>query len=152
MANIVFNIAKGRFVELYNRVKANDPAASALVVVPIETAGLETDAVLKDADTLAAVLAGTTNEQVTMGRKVLTDADLAAAVVDDVNDKFAVSIPQITWAAAAGNPISKLLIGYDSDSGAGTDAGIVPLVLLDFTVTPTGTDVIAQTGAFGEAA
>ena len=35
MANIVFNIAKGRVVELYNRVENNDPANSALILVPI---------------------------------------------------------------------------------------------------------------------
>jgi hypothetical protein len=33
--------------------------------------------VLIDKDDLAAVLAGATNEQTTMGRKTLTDADLA---------------------------------------------------------------------------
>ena len=46
MANIVFNIAKGRVVEYYNRVKSNDPANSALILVPIETSGLEADATL----------------------------------------------------------------------------------------------------------
>ena len=56
MANIVFNIAKGRIVELYNRVKGNDPANAALILVPIETSGLESDATLVDKDDLAAVL------------------------------------------------------------------------------------------------
>ena len=54
MANIVFNIAKGRVAELYDRVKSNDPANSAIILVPIETSGLESDATLIDADTLAA--------------------------------------------------------------------------------------------------
>ena len=54
MANIVFNIAKGRIVEYYNRVKSNDPTNAALILVPIETSGLESDATLIDADTLAA--------------------------------------------------------------------------------------------------
>lgn len=31
MANIVFNIAKGRVVELFNRVDTNDPANSAII-------------------------------------------------------------------------------------------------------------------------
>jgi hypothetical protein len=55
MANIVFNIAKGRIVEFYNRVKGDDPANSALILVPIETSGLEADATLIDKDDLAAV-------------------------------------------------------------------------------------------------
>jgi len=93
MANIVFNIAKGRVVEYYNRVENNDPAASALILVPIETTGLETDAVLIDKDDLAAVLSGTTNEQTTMGRKILTDVELAALPApDDTNDRYDVSL------------------------------------------------------------
>src|SRR6185295_19896488 len=66
LSNIVMNIAKGRVVELYNRVKANDPANSALIIVPIETSGLEADSVLVDKDDLAAFLTGATNEQTTM--------------------------------------------------------------------------------------
>ena len=34
MANIVFNIAKGRVIEFYNRVESNDPASSALILIP----------------------------------------------------------------------------------------------------------------------
>jgi hypothetical protein len=35
---------QGPVVEYYNRVKANDPANSALILVPIQTTGLEADA------------------------------------------------------------------------------------------------------------
>src|SRR5690606_36788486 len=79
MANIVFNIAKGRVVEFYNRVKSGDPADSALVLIPIETDGLESDAVLIDKDTVADVLSGDTDEQTTMGRKVPAAAELDGA-------------------------------------------------------------------------
>lgn len=153
MANIVFNIAKGRFVELYNRVKSNDPANSAFILVPIETAGLETDAVLIDKDDLAAVLVGTTNEQTTMGRKTLTDTDLAAfPAPDDANDRYDVSLPTTTWVAAAGNAISKILVCYDSDTTGGTDANIVPLTMFDFAQTPSGADIQITGGVFGRAA
>lgn len=149
MANIVFNIAKGRVVEYYNRVEANDPANAALIIVPIETAGLETDAVLIDKDDLAAVLAGTTNEQTTMGRKTLTDADLAALPApDDTNDRYEVSLPTVTWTAATGNAISKLLVCYDSDTAAGTDSNIIPLTMFDFAVTPSGADIQMTGGVF----
>lgn len=149
MANIVFNIAKGRVKELYNRVKSNDPANSAIIIVPIETAGLETDAALTDADTLAAVLAGATNEQTTMGRKTLTDADLAAlSAPDDTNDRNECDLPTVTWTAAAGNAISKLLVCYDSDTTGGTDASIVPLTMFDFAQTPSGADIQMTGGTF----
>jgi hypothetical protein len=149
MANITFNIAKGRVVELYNRVENNDPANSAIILVPIETTGLETDAVLIDADTLAAVLAGTTNEQTTMGRKVLTDVELASLPApDDTNDRFDLSLPTTVWVGATGNPISKILVCYDSDTTAGTDANIVPLTMFDFAQTPSGSDIQMTGGPF----
>jgi len=149
MANIVLNIAKGRVVEYYNRVENNDPANSAIILVPIETTGLEADSVLIDADTLTAVLAGATNEQTTMGRKTLTDADLAALPApDDANDRYDVSLPTVTWAAAAGNPISKILVCYDSDTTGGTDANIIPLTMFDFVQTPSGSDIQMTTGVF----
>ena len=153
MANIVFNIAKGRVTEFYNRVKRNDPANSALIMVPIETAGLESDATLIDKDTLADVLAGATNEQTTMGRKTLTDVDLAALPApDDTNDRFEISLPTTIWSAAGGNPISKILVAYDPDTTGGTDANIVPMTMFDFAQTPSGSDIQMTGGAFHRAA
>lgn len=149
MANIVFNISKGRVVELYNRVKGNDPTNSALILVPIETSGLEADATLIDADTLAAVLSGTTNEQSTMGRKTLTDSELAALPApDDGNDRYDVSLPSVTWTAASGNAISKILVAYDADTTAGTDSDIVPLTMFDAAATPDGNDLVLNSGVF----
>lgn len=149
MANIVFNIAKGRVVEYYNRVKSNDPANAAIILVPIETSGLEADATLIDADTLAALIAGATNEQTTMGRKTLTDADLAALPApDDGNDRYDVSLPTVTWSAATGNAISKIAVCYDPDTTGGTDSNIVPLTMFDFAQTPSGADIQMTTGVF----
>ena len=149
MANIAYNIAKGRVVEYYNRVKSNDPTNSALILVPIETTGLEADATLIDKDDLAAVLSGTTNEQVTMGRKSLTDTELAAVPApDDGNDRYDVSLPTVTWTAATGNAISKVLVCYDSDTTGGTDAAIIPLTMFDAVVTPDGSDIQLTTGVF----
>lgn len=149
MANIVFNIAKGRVVEYYNRVENDDPVNSAIILVPIETSGLESDATLIDVDTLAALIAGTTNEQTTMGRKTLTQADLAALPApDDTNDRYDVSLPTVTWTAATGNAISKIAVCYDSDTTAGTDSNIIPLTMFDFVQTPSGADIQMTGGVF----
>ena len=153
MANIVFNIAKGRVVELYNRVESNDPTNAAIILVPIETSGLEADSTLIDVDTLSALLSGTTNEQTTMGRKTLTDADLAALPApDDTNDRYEVSLPTVTWTAASGNAISKIAVCYDPDTTGGTDANIIPLTMFDFAQTPSGADIQMTTGVFFRAA
>ena len=149
MANITFNIAKGRVAELYNRVESNDPANSAFILVPIETSGLESDATLIDKDDLSAVLSGTTNEQTTMGRKTLTDSDLAAfpAPVDG-SDYMSLNLPSVTWTAASGNAISKILVCYDSDTTGGTDSAIIPLTMFDFAATPSGLDITMTGGEF----
>lgn len=152
MADFVFNIAKGRVAELYNRVKTNDPANSALVAVVLASAGLETDAVLKDADTLDAVVAGTTNEVTNTGyaRKVLTDADLAAFAADDTNDRVDLDIADLAFGAiTAGDGWAKLLICYDSDTTTGTDANIVPLCAYDAILTPDGSSITLQINAAG---
>jgi hypothetical protein len=153
MADFVFNIAKGRVVEYYNRVKANDPSPSALVIVVLATSGLESDATLKDKDDLAAVVSGATNEVTNTGyaRKVLTDSDLAALPApDDANDRYDIDIADQTWTAvSAGDGWSKLLICYDANTGAGTDADIIPLCAYDFVVTPAGGDIIAQINSSG---
>lgn len=149
MANIVFNISKGRVVELYNRVKSNDPANSALILVPLETSGLQSDATLIDMDDLAAILAGATNEQTTMGRKTLTDAQLVALPApDDTNDRYEVALPAVTWTAATGNPISKILVCYDADTTGGTDSNIIPVTMFDAVATPDGNDLVLQAGNF----
>ena len=152
MANQIFNIGLGRVAELYNRVDLNDPANSALIIAVLATSGIETDAVLKDKDDLAAVVAGTTNEATNSGyaRKTLTDADIVAFAPDDTNDRVDLDIPDQTWTAvAAGDGWNDLLVCYDSDTTGGTDANIVPLTMHDFVLTPDGSDITAQIAAAG---
>ncbi len=148
MSNITFNVAKGKVNEYYDRVKNNDPANSALILVPIETSGLESDATLIDKDDLAAVLSGATNEQTTMGRKTLTDADLSSGSPTDASDYNGRSLPTVTWTGATGNAISKILVCFDSDTTGGADSAIVPLTLFDFAITPDGSDVQLTGGEF----
>lgn len=152
MANLVFNIALGRVAELYNRVDTNDPANSALVVMVLATSGIEADATLRDLDTVAALVAGTTNEVTNSGyaRKVLTDADIVAFAPDDANDRVDLDIPDQTWTGvAAGDGWNDIVIAYDNDTTAGTDANIIPLTLHDFVLTPDGSDITAQIAAAG---
>lgn len=152
MADFVFNVAKGRVAEFYNRVDSNDPANSALIIVVLATSGLETDATLKDSTDLSDVLGGTTNEVTNTGyaRKTLTDADISALTIDYANDRVDLDIPDQTWTGvAAGDGWSKLIVCYDGDTTAGTDANIIPLTAHDFVLTPDGSDITAQINAAG---
>lgn len=149
MADLVFNIAKGRVAELYNRVDSNDPANSALIVVPVD-AGATSDAAMRDFATLAAVLAGGATERTSggWGRKTLTDADLAAMTVDNTNDRMPLDLPDQTWTAVTAGAVTDLLICYDPDTTSGTDSSIVPLTCHDFAITPDGSDVTATISDF----
>lgn len=154
MGNIVFNIALSRVGELYSRVDTNDPANSALIVLLLAATGIESDATLKDVDTVTALVAGTTNEATNTGyaRKVLTDADLVAFAPDDTNDRVDLDIPDQTWTAVANDgtgAVSDLVIAYDNDTTAGTDTNIVPMTLHDFSLTPDGSDITAQVSSAG---
>ena len=153
MADLAFNIAKGRVVEWYNRVKSNDPANSAFIVVLLKVA--EADATLIDYDDLAAILAGSNTEAdfTNYGRVVVTDAELAALPApDDGNDRFDIDMPDSVWANAgngANNNLVKLLICYDSDTTGGADANIIPCAHYDFSVTTDGNTLTAQKDAAG---
>lgn len=151
MADFVFNIAKGRVAELYNRVDSNDPANSALIIVAINR-GAATDATMKDYDTLDALLADAAVAEVTntgYARKTLTDADLVAMAVDDTNDRMPLDLGDQTWTGvAAGTAWTDLVICYDSDTTAGTDVNIVPLTNHTFAITPDGSDIVATIADF----
>lgn len=153
MADGVFNIAKGRAAELYNRVDTNDPANSALIIVALKATGIEADATLIDYDTLSAILAAANDEATNTGyaRKTLTDADLAALTPDDTNNRTDVDIPDQTWTSVqtTGGAWAKLLVCYDNDTTAGDDTNIIPLTHHDFAVTPDGTNILAQINAAG---
>jgi hypothetical protein len=142
VANWVANTAKGKFAYYGTLPATND----AIIVIPLETTGLEADSTLKDSDDVAALLAGSSNEQTTMGRKT---AASVTVTVDDTGDSVSLDCADIVWTAATGNAISKLLFAYDPDTTTGTDSSMIPLVALDFTITPDGSDVTAQINAAG---
>ena len=151
MANQMLNIALGRVTELYIRVDTNDPANAAFIIVVITTTA--TDAVLKDLDTLALIIADVNTAEVTntnYARKTLIDTDLVAFAPDDTNDRVDLDFPDQTWTAvAAGDSWTDVLVCYDNDTATGDDTNIVPMTQHDFAVTPDGSDITAQVAATG---
>ena len=151
MADIVFNIGLGRIVEWYNRVDGNDPTNAVLVIIALVST--DTDAAVKDVDTVSALLALTNTAEATntnYARKVLSDTDLTAYSPDDANDRADLDIPDQTWSSVgSGDNWTDLCIAYDSDSTGGTDANIIPATWHDFSVTSDGNDIIAQIASAG---
>lgn len=154
--NFVFNIAKGAVSGYYQRVDANDPANSAIIIMLLASTNIDTDAVMMDRDTVDALVgAGTACNEATntnYARKVLTEGDLAAFAPDDVNDRVDLDIPDQTWTAVAndgtGN-ISDFVTAWDQDTTGGDDTNLVPMTLHDFALTPDGSDVTAQIATAG---
>ena len=116
-----------------------------------------TEAQGQDLATLAAVIADANFVERTTGgwvRKTLSDVQLAAfPAPDNVNNRYAVQVPSVTWTApvAANNTVG-LLLAYDSDTTVGTDANVVPVSFHDFIVNTDGNDVILNVGDFLRAA
>lgn len=151
MADIVFNVAKGRIATYSDLAAAND----ALLIVPIETTGIVADSVMRDYTTLNAILAAASNEQTTMGRKLVTSGITNAP--DQTNDRVDIDMADLTWVTATGNAISALVVCYVPDTTLGSfltpdgtrDATAIPLSKHDFVVTPNGGDIVAQIAATG---
>lgn len=150
MADVAFNITKGRVTELAHRVRNNDPATAGFVLVALKT--VEANATLIDRATLADILANGSVEATNAGysRKVLDDTVLPAPVTDNANDWSLVSIPEQTWTAvqAAGGNWVALLLCYAPDT-AGADSTFLPIAKFDFAMTIDGVDVIAKIMADG---
>jgi hypothetical protein len=148
LAASVSNYAKGAVSEYMRRVVNNDPANSAIVIVALKASGLEAHATLIDYATLADILAASNDEasNANYARKSLTDANLSAPTIDTSGNKAVSFIPDQTWSAVAtsGGAWGMLVVCYDSDTTAGTDANIIPLTFHDYSVTPDGSDIVAD--------
>lgn len=145
MPDIVFNIAKGRVAELYNRVDLADPAAARLYVIPIN-ANAVSDATAQDVDTFADLITAGVTERTANGwnRKTLAAADLAAFAADDTNNRVDLDFPDQTWTSVSTDAVTDVVICYASVASP-TNAQLIPLTLHDFVVTPSGGDVTLQT-------
>lgn len=148
MADFVFNIAKGRVAELYNRVDTSDPSASRLYVIPVDVAAV-TDATLKDCADFAAVISAGVTERTTGGwnRKTLANTDLGTMTVDNTNDRMPLDIADQTWTGVTTGAVTDVIICYASVASP-TNSQLVPLTLHDFPITPDGSDVTATVADF----
>jgi hypothetical protein len=152
MADGVFNIAKGRAGEFFNRVDANDPANSVLVISLWKT--IPVDDTLNNADDHAAIVTagGVAADFTNYARVILNDTNIALGAPDDTNNRYDYDIPDPTWTAAGGatnNTLVKLTVSYDSDSAAGTDANIIPMTYHDFAITTNGGNLTGTVNAAG---
>jgi hypothetical protein len=140
MADQVFNIAKGSFIE-----KFRDSAAAGGLML-LKTA--ESDATLIDYDTLAQILGGS-NVEADFTNYARKTGLTGTITVDDTNNRVDLDIPDQTWSAAGGasnNTLAKAIFFYQESAA---DSGRVPISHHDFVVTTDGSDVTLQVNAAG---
>ncbi len=154
MANQMFNVAKAKAGEWWERVKNNDPANSAFIVVLLQVS--EADATLIDYDDLGAILGAAGNTEATATnyvRKVLTDSELGVSPTpDDVNDRFDFDLPDQVYTALGGavnNNLVKAILCYDDDTTSGTDANVRPVAHYDWAINTDGSDTTLNFDAAG---
>jgi len=149
MADVVFNIAKGRVNEYVRRVSANDPSTAVLSLVLLKTA--EADATLIDYDSLSALLAGSNTECdfTNYARQTYDDTAMSGEPqVDDTADDQESSLPQKTISSAGGasnNTLAKAILCYDG-LGTNVDANMIPLCAYDASETTNGNDLVIAAG------
>lgn len=146
MADGIFNIAKGAFVE-----KIRD---SGTVVLILLLSANEAEATLIDRDTVALMLAEAGTTEATFTNYARKTGITGTVTVDDTNDRVDVDIPDQTWTSAGNgtnNTLTKLIVAYEESAA---DSGRIPLSHHDFAVTTDSSDVTAQinTAGFGRAA
>lgn len=145
MASHAFNIAKGRAVELVNRVKNGDPAAARLYVIPLST--LVAQATAEDVDDFAALITAGAVEQTAggWGRITIAAADITTPTPDDTNNRFPADFIDVNWGSGGsgpttGNNIVSLVVCYASVASP-TNAQLLPLSHHDFVITADGSQV-----------
>jgi hypothetical protein len=137
MANGAFNISKGRIAHYGTLPAASDGFLLVLFKV------IQADDTLNNYDTLADIKAAANTECdfTNYARKTITSVTVT---VDDTNNWVDVIIGNQVYAAAGGatnNTIVKAVLCYDSDTGTGTDANIVPMTYHDCSATTDGNEL-----------
>lgn len=142
MGDVVFTYSKGRFIE--KALLPNAPTDN-LIVVLLQSSGLQGDTTLRNHQTLAAVLAANTEATFTnYARKVLGAADISVTF-NTSTSTAAMDISDQVWAAAGGatnNSLGALLVCYRPNSGS-ADSAILPLTKHDYAGSTTGQDLQA---------
>lgn len=141
MADFVFNRAKGRFIAFADAVE-NTTGDEALVLILLAADDLVDDDTMQDYETVAEILAGTSNELTGTGysRRVLSGVSVS---VDNTTNRAAVSVDEETYTITGSSPkAGKAIVAYDPDTESGDDSDLIPLLGLDCEVTfPDGIEV-----------
>ena len=149
MTDAVFNVAKGRGVQLAKNVKDNNPVAAVLRVFAVVST--DTDATFADADTMTAVWALANTLEATNGNYdniSCDDTQITIDLDDTGNVHDAILADQTFTSMLTGDDWTHLIVAYDAD-GTDTDGTTIPLTVHAFVVSPNGGNIVADFPATG---
>jgi len=151
MANVSFNIAKGRIPYYFDQAAAGAPDVVMRLLV---AAGLQADATLVDYTTMSALLAASNDEATFTGYAAKT-LSAPRSTIDNTTDRVVVdntAVTTITWNPAGGavnNALAKAIICYVPAPGTSTDAQIIPLMAYDISATTDGNPLVVTINSSG---
>lgn len=147
MGNILFDFAKGRWVEKYLLPVGGDN----IIVVLLQSSGLQSDSSLGDYSDLHTLLASNAEATFTnYGRIVLSGVSITVSV-NTGTGITTVDIPDEVWNSAGGatnNTLGALLTCYRKIS-TDADTAILPVSKHDFTASTTGGNLTAAVPSIG---
>ena len=120
MAATIPNVAKGRINEFAWRVNNNDPTTAGFKVILLQNTGLETLAVLRDHDTLSAILTAANTEctVASYARLELDDTDVTDPTIDDSGDKQTFDVGDFDFGSLeSGQTIAASVMCYFNATG-----------------------------------
>lgn len=142
MAALIPNIAKGKFARYAMLPETND------AILWVVFSGSETDDNVRDADTLAALIALALDEATFTGYSRQT-ATGVTVTVDDTNNRTDVDAADPVWSPTTAEAVTRIAAVYDPDTTGGTDSDIVPLFVDDFALTTATSGTLTYQVASG---
>jgi hypothetical protein len=140
MAALIFNAAKGKFAQWATHPLTNDALIWVLMT------GAETDANVRDAATLTALIALAVDEATFTGYSRQT-ATSVTVTVDNVNDRVDVTAANPSWSPTTAQALTRICLVYDNDTTSGTDTNIIPVFIDDFALTTATSGTLGYTVA-----
>src|SRR3954463_16220390 len=128
MGNIAFGPSKAQVGYYWGLPGASD----GLTLVPLSA--VEADATLASYTNLASLLAGSSNEQTTIGRIALTGVTVTVNGTNTVD----LDSNDASWVSTSGSNLVAVVICYVPNTSTSTDADLIPLCKQDYVATVGG--------------
>lgn len=146
MAAFVFSEAAGKWAAWAALPATGDK----FVWILFQSSGLESDALMRDRDTIAALITAGNTEATFTGYSRQDASSYISLTDDDANNAQDLDITtDPSWSPTQAQALGKIVLAYDPD-GTNTNSSMVPMFADDFSLTtPTSGTITYQVNASG---